>query len=289
MARGARHGLWVAAAFSVFLSVGSIVVTKRVGFDAHAYYVAWDHRHLYGASPESDDAYLYSPAFAELIWPLTFAPWVAFCAFWLGAMTAVYLWLLAPLPLRWRLPLLVLALSLDSAGNVWAVFALVLVFGFRRPALWVFPALTKVTPFVGPIWFATRHEWRKAATALGAAAAIIAVSVVANVHLWNEWVQFLFTTRPNHTGAPMLTLPTPVLLALELPIAVALTVFGARTNRVWLVPVAMVFADPVFSVNGFLVLAAIPRIRQEFALEPSALGTARRMNAPRLAASRSSA
>jgi hypothetical protein len=285
VARGARHGLWVAAAFSVFLSVGNIVVTGHVGFDAHAYYAAWDHRHLYGAAPESDDAYLYSPAFAELIWPLTLVPWVAFCALWLGAMTAVYLWLLAPLPMRWRLPLLVLALSLDSAGNVWAVFALVLVFGFRRPAAWAFPALTKVTPFVGPIWFASRREWRKASTALGVAAAIIAFSAIADPQLWHEWVHFLLSTRPNQTGAPMLTLPTPALLGLELPIAVALTIYGARTNRAWLVPVAMVFADPVFSVNGFLVLAAIPRIRQGFAPEPSGFGTVRPMNAPRLAAS----
>jgi hypothetical protein len=54
---------------------------------------------------------------------------------------------------------------------------------------------------------------------------------------------------------------TALLLADELPIAVEVTVYAARTNRRWLLPVAMLFANPVFTANAFVILAAIPRLR----------------------------
>ena len=44
-------------------------------------------------------------------------------------------------------------------------------------------------------------------------------------------------------------------------IALAVTVWAARTNRRWLLPVAMLFANPVLTSNALVILAAIPRIR----------------------------
>jgi hypothetical protein len=41
------------------------------------------------------------------------------------------------------------------------------------------------------------------------------------------------------------------------------TVFAARTDRRWLVPVAMVLASPVVGWGTFALLAAIPRLRRQ--------------------------
>ena len=54
-------------------------------------------------------------------------------------------------------------------------------------------------------------------------------------------------------------------LAVDLPVAVAITAYAARRNRPWLLPVAMMLAMPFFSANALLVLAAIPRIRERAA------------------------
>lgn len=267
--RACRHGLWLVAGFSLAFLVGEIL-SGELGFDAHAYYGVWTHGSLYSAPPEKVGAYLYSPAFAEAIRPLTLLPWPAFYALWLAAIAAAYLWLLAPLPLRWRAPLLVIALSFDSAGNVWAIFALVIVFGFRKPALWAIPALTKVTPFLGPVWFAVRREWRSVAVAVGATVAVAAVSAAASPHLWVDWFRFLSTTHPTTAGiaSSSALLPTPILLGLRLPVALALTIYAARRDRAWLLPVAMVFAVPVLAGQAFFALAAVPRLCSSTPAQP---------------------
>lgn len=264
--RALRHGLWLGAGFMLLMVVADLA-TARFGFDAHAYWSAWRHDSLYTAAPEQLDAYLYSPAFAQAIWPLAQLPWPAFCVLWTSAIVAAYVWLLAPVPALWRWPLLALCTLDIISGNVWAFFALVLVFGLRHPAAWALPVLTKVTPVIGPVWFLTRREWRQLAIALGATAAIVVVSFAIDRSLWIDWARFLSHADELSTPAatslrPAIYLPTPLLLAIELPIALALTVFAARRNRPWLLPVAMLFAMPVFTANAFVMLAAIPRMRK---------------------------
>ena len=54
-----------------------------LGYDSHAYWLAvQDMDRLYGAPALARDAFLYSPAFAQLIWPLGLLPWPAFCVLW---------------------------------------------------------------------------------------------------------------------------------------------------------------------------------------------------------------
>lgn len=258
--RGLRHGLWIVGLFTLALALAH-VARGEIGFDAHAYWAAAHHHHFYRASPESVDAYLYSPAFAEGIWPIAAGPWAFFCAVWLLLVAAIYLWLLAPLPLRWRIPAL-LACTLDIvSGNVWSLFGLVLVAGFRFPGAWAFPALTKVTPVLGPVWFAARREWRNVLISIDAVVAFAAVSMIAAPHFWVSWLHLLEHAKPNGSMAAAFNPPTAALLAVELPIAIAVTVWAARTNRRWLLPVAMLFANPVLTSNALVILAAIPRIR----------------------------
>lgn len=260
-ARAFRHGLWLVAGFSLAFPVGE-ALSGKIGFDAHAYYAAWRHHDLYHAPPERLGAFLYSPAFAEAMRPLTLLTWPVFCALWLAGTAAVYMWLLTPLPLRWRLPLLVIVLSFDSAGNVWALLALVIVFGFRRPAVWAFPALTKVTPCLGPVWFAARKEWRNLAIAVGATLAIVAVSAATSPRLWVEWFRFLLSTHPTANGiaSPSSLIPTAILLGVGLPVAVVLTIYAARRDLPWLLAVATVFAVPILAGQALFVLAAVPRL-----------------------------
>lgn len=52
---------------------------------------------MYGLPPNTADAYLYSPAFAQLIWPLAQLPWPLFVAAGAVAGFALYAWLLRPL------------------------------------------------------------------------------------------------------------------------------------------------------------------------------------------------
>jgi hypothetical protein len=266
--RALRHGLWLGAAFSV--AVGAAIVNgSRLGVDAHAYWAAWHRSSLYAVQPERVDAYLYSPAFAQAIWPLAQLPWGAFCTLWLAAVGASYLWLLAPLDPAWRIPLFVLCLPDVLAGNVWAFFALVLVFGFRYPALWAFAVLTKLTPVAGLVWFAARREWRNLAIAVGTAFAIIVASYAAAPGLWSDWTHFLVHSghSADATGArlrPILHPPTALFLAVGTPISIGITVFAARRDRHWLVPFGMILATPFFTVNAFAMLTAIPRLRERY-------------------------
>jgi hypothetical protein len=265
--RALRHGLWIPAVVTALFALAD-VLSGSLGLDSHAYWAAW-HHHLYSAVPEQRDAYLYSPAFAEGLWPLTLLPWPLFCALWLALVASIYAWLLAPLDMRWRIPLLLLC-SLDIVtGNVWSLFALVLVFGLRFPAAWAFPVLTKATPAIGPLWFLARREWRSLAIALGATAAIALVSLLAAADLWHEWETLLLHPRSiGGAGAasaalrPMVYPATAVSLTIGLPIAIGLTLYAARTTRPWLLPVAMVFAMPVLTSNALVILAAIPRMRR---------------------------
>ena len=55
--------------------------------------------------------------------------------------------------------------------------AAVIVAGFRWPALWAIPLLTKVTPGgIGLLWFAARGEWRHLGIALASTLAIVVVT-----------------------------------------------------------------------------------------------------------------
>ena len=70
---------------AVYLAIHAVVMCAEygIGWDAHAYYVAWSGG-LYEALPGSVDAYNYSPLFAQVIWPLTLLPWAVFCAVFVG-------------------------------------------------------------------------------------------------------------------------------------------------------------------------------------------------------------
>jgi hypothetical protein len=260
--------LWLLAC--VFGLFTLLAPSRFYGFDSHAYWLAWQHADMYGLKPNQQDAYLYSPAFAQLIWPLAQLPWPAFFAIWTAAGFAAYAWLVWPLELRWRIPLLVICVPQAIVGNVWPAFALVLVFGFLRPGLWTFPLLTKVTAATGFVWFAARREWRHLTTAAVTAALVTAVSVAISPGLWLDWLHLL--EGGGSAGRPAGAVEIP--LSVRLPVALVLAIVAARKGRVWLLALSMALASPTFALSWLLsnlmVLTALPRSREQGAQTPAA-------------------
>ena len=250
--RALRDALWVAVVPSFWI----LFVSRwgSIGRDsAHAYWNAWNQG-LYGAPPGSLDAYNYSPAFAQLVYPLTLLPWQAFLVVWSALLCAALVWLLWPMQRQWRwLALAYMAPPAVAIGNIEPLLAVAAVLGLRYPAAWAFPILTKVTPGLGPLWFAVRREWRSVGVSLGGTAAVVAVSVALAPGLWTDWLAFL----SGSSDVEIRYLP----LWLRLPIAVALVVWGALRGRRGLLAVAMVFAMPLWSAGVLLLLAAVPRLR----------------------------
>ncbi len=200
-------------------------------------------------------AYVYSPAFLQLLAPLKLLPWQAFMAVW----TAILLGCVFVLTGRkWFAVGVALSLMELAGGNIHLVLAAAIVLGFRWPAAWSIVLLTKVTPGIGLLWFVVRREWRNLFIALGATAAIVAVSFVWMPEAWVEWVAVL--TRIAGRDGTWAAVPIPFLV--RLPFAVALVIWGARTDRRWTVPVAGMVALPALWYGGLTMLLAVIALRE---------------------------
>jgi hypothetical protein len=232
------------------------VSERRWLLDAHAYWAAW-RGPVYDQAPDTLDAYLYSPAFAQAIWPLTQLAWPVFGALWALATVAALVHLFRPLGRGWVVALLLCCTPEILTGNVFWLLALVAVYGHRWPALWAVALLTKVTPGVGLVWFVVRREWRSLGIALGATAAIAAVSFALAPSLWGDWLDLLTSHAGSGAGS---SLVPPVWV--RLPLATALVAWGASRDRRWTIPAAMVLATPVAGVAALVVLAAVPRLAE---------------------------
>jgi hypothetical protein len=216
---------------------------------------AWariDLHDLYGTGmgdPQLIGAFRYAPVIAWLFLPATWVPWPVLVAGYVG------LSMLALVALTGRrAPLFLIAfppvlLELVN-GNIHLFIALAIWAGMRRPAAWAFVLLTKVTPGIGLLWFVARREWRSLATALGATAVIVAVSVALAPQTWLEWLRSLV----SFAGAQEPTAVPP--LWVRLPFAGALALWAGRTDRAWLVPIAAFLALPVLWLQGLAILTA---------------------------------
>jgi hypothetical protein len=263
MARVAAASRQILLAFGILWVLAAVAGQWQtlLGFDSHAYWAAWRNG-LYTAAPQQRDAYLYSPAFAQVIYPATRLPWTAFLTLWTLGNAAIFGWLLRPMG-RKGMAAFVFCIPAILIGNVWALLALVMVLGFRRPGWWALPLLAKITPAVGILWFAARREWRPAGVALGVAAAVSLVSLAADPSLWAAWVHLLL--HPQAATAPGRGTVRGGLgfvpFAPRLLCAAALTAWAARRDRRWVLPIAGALATPVFGIVSLSVCAAIPRLR----------------------------
>jgi hypothetical protein len=214
-------------------------------------------------------AYVYSPAFLQLLQPIRILPWQAYMAVWTAILLGAAYVLTGP---RWYAVGIVLALMELAGGNIHLVLAAAIVLGFRWPWTWSIVLLTKITPGIGLLWFVVRREWRNLAIALGSTAAIVVVSYLVWPSAWAAWGEVL--TRVAGREGTWAAVPIPFVV--RLPFAVAMVVWGAWTGRRWTVPVAGMLALPALWYGGLSMLLAVIALREKVApVRPAGRPTAR--------------
>ena len=243
--RAIRHG----AVLAGVIVTGYVYVVLRdpswsqIGTDSLVYWAA-DPENLYaGATVGGDNAYLYSPAFAQAFAIFRLLPPYVFVVVWAALNIVVAVRLARP----WPSALLALSLPVSQEilmGNIHILLAGAMVVGFRYPAAWSFVLLTKVTPGIGLLWFAVRREWRALGVAVGATGAIVAVSFAIAPEQWVAWLDLLRQDGGQESSR----------LLLRLVLAAALIVWGALTDRRWVVPAAGLLALPVIWMDSFSML-----------------------------------
>ena len=249
---------------AVVVMIGASIALGSPGLDARAYWAA-DASDPYGALYETPGAYLYSPAFLQILAPVRLLPFDLFFALWVALNGAVLVWLAGPavaalllLPASWS------PVWVDLwFGNITILMAAAVAIGFRYPAAWSFLLLTKVTPGIGLVWFAVRREWRRLGIAVGVTAAIAAVSFLLGPAQWGQWVENLQANaaRPEAIGLEGSS------LALRLAAATVLIAVGAWMGAWWVLPIALFVAQPAVWFIGFnlllvwIALARRPQLR----------------------------
>jgi hypothetical protein len=220
-----------------------------LGIDARAYWGV-DLAHPYATGVVGDpSAYLYSPAFAQLLAPLSVLPFPVFYGLWAVASFLVLGWLVRPWP--WAIPIFALPITAElMTGQVHLFIAAAIVFGFSRPGLWALPILTKITPGVGLLWFAARREWRALAEAVGVTIAIVGVSFLYAPGAWFDWYDFLRANSGSTEG----------FLLARIVLGAGLVAFGALTGRRWLVPIGVWFTLPHVWASSWVILLAVIRL-----------------------------
>ena len=244
----------VGLVFAAYLFLVSAGQKGSMAFDVVAYWQV-DLAQPYAGSVGDLGFFAYAPPIALLLAPFTELPWLAFVSIWYAALIGAAAWL-------GRCQLLILLafppVAIDLYhGNIHLLLAAAIVLGFRHPAAWSFVLLTKVTPGIGLLWFVVRREWRNLGIALGVTASICAVTFIFMPGQWLAWAQMLAGTAG--TPPPWPALPIP--LWLRLPVAAAVVIWGARTNRAWTVPLSATLALPALWPGGFAIMAACWRLR----------------------------
>ena len=224
-------------------------------FDLWAYWTTRDGLDYSLARPGDTGDYLYSPAFAHLISPLTALSWPVFAAVWTALIAATLYWLVG-----WRgffLGMLAPVTMSIAIGQTDVLMAAAIVIGFRWPAVWLLPTVTKLTPGIGMLWFAARREWRSFAIAAWATLAVAGVSFLLEPDAWFGWFAMLARMEFPTPGAGVY-LPVPVWV--RLPLVALLIVWGARSNRRWTLPIAVTFSLPTVWINTPTIMLAIPAL-----------------------------
>jgi glycosyl transferase family 87 len=263
--RAIRDGAVLAGLlFAAYLFLVIAPSTQTVGFDALSYWI-YSIDDPYRITHGTMGSFVYSPVAARLFAADSLLPFWQFLWLWTGLLLGTALWLGGRKRWLWVLALPPVALELYH-GNIHLLIGAAIALGFRYPAAWSFVLLTKVTPGVGLLWFAVRREWRRLAIALGVTAALVAVSLVFDARLWQEWIdKELLVSLRQPPNQPQIDIP----LLVRLPIAAAVVVWGALTNRKWTVPLSAAIAMPVLWIAAFSVLAAIFAVdRPELAERP---------------------
>ena len=249
-ARPVRDALIVAGLLRAgyYFFIQDIQPWTFIGLDTRAYYGV-DLAHPYAHSGVGGiSSFLYSPAFAQILAPLGVLPFEAFYLAWAAVSVAILWWLVRPWP--WIVPMLSLPIIYELfVGNINYLLAAAIVLSFRVPSLWSFAVLTKVSIGLGSLWFAVRREWRAFAIAVGTTIAIVAVSFLLSPSAWGDWYAFLTASSGEND-----------LLWPRFAVSLGLVAVAGLTDRPWLVPIAVWFAQPNIIINSWVILLASVRL-----------------------------
>ena len=254
--RRRRIDLTLRAAFVVVLVLFAIFRPIQAG-DAIAYWKV-DIADPYTRPVATQDAFTYPPPAALLFALVGRLPFEVFQAIWTVLIGLALLWLTGPWAL---LAVLVPVVASDLyLGNIHILLAAAIVASLRWPALWAIPLLTKPSCGVGLLWYLARGEWRRFGIAVAVTGIVVLGSAVVAPTLWPKWISYVIGTglTPDVGTAHFVPLP----LVIRLPAAVALVIWGARTDRPWTLPTASMLALPVLWLVGLAMLAGA------FALSP---------------------
>jgi hypothetical protein len=255
----AHQATLVVAAGSLLLVLISMLHEPAVPW------LTWDSRVYWETSLAPDlyanarvgalGAYLYSPAFAQLLAPAGLLPWPLFLFGWTFVSIRVAAWLCAG-PVRrhhalW-LPLATLAILDIGAGNVNVLLGGAIVLAFRWSGAWSAVALTKVTPGMALAWYLVRREWRPLLGALAVTALVVGISAVFEASAWVDWGTVLLSNATPHDLSGDLAIPA----AVRFPLGLALVAWGGVTGRRWVLPIAAILFLPVIWPNTLALLLA---------------------------------
>lgn len=244
------------AGIAVVIFVWWLLTFNDYQHDARAYWTV-DLDTLYARGQVGgEDAYLYSPAFAQLMVPLTLLPWAVFAGLWAALNLAALTWMAGPVVAGL---LLVVPGSpvIDEVGtgNIHLMLAAAIVLAFRWPGAWALPLLTKVTPGVGVLWLAGARRWRQLAIGLGTTLAIVIVSFAIAPQLWFDWIDVLAGNVDRPIPTEIAIIPGP--LSVRTAVAAVVAVAGGWRGWRWTVPVAATLALPVPWSSGLTILVAV--------------------------------
>jgi hypothetical protein len=250
-----RHGLtlagllYIGAVWLRLVPYAEPVPAYGPMFDAYGIWNAWDGG-LYDIPWLEYEAYVYSPAFAQVIYPLTLLPWEVFAALWTGLAIGILFWMRVP----WMLAFPGVVDDI-LRGNIHVFLAGAVVLAvWHQPigaGAWAFPLLTKVTPGIGMAWHVVRGEWRAAVIGLGLTAGIVGASVLVSPDLWTEWIGLLVANVGSDPRIQVIPLPWVI----RLPVALVLVVVAARWDRAWLLPIGVMLALPNVWTSSLALLA----------------------------------
>ena len=221
-----------------------------LGADARTYWSAPLDNPYPGPQLGLPGAYLYPPPFIQVLSPLRLLPFEIFHAAWALIGAAALVFLVGPVGAALAITFLPFVFRDLLVGNIHLMLAAAIVLGLRQPAVWAFPILTKITPGAGILWFVARREWRHAATAVGVAAIVAAVSFAIGPDLWFAWLERMRGDTGTAGGTYLLV------LVVRVGVAALLVVVAGLSGRAWLIPIAVLVSLPILWPDSLAILLA---------------------------------
>ena len=252
-------GIWsFGRRFLPILGLGIVVaywalVPVRTVSDAMDYYLL-DLADPYANPWGATHAFVYSPVYAQVLYPLTLLPFEAFYKVLMAINLGALLFLVGPV---WAAVALPLAHPDIANGQVHLVLAASIVLMVRSPGWAAFGVLSKVTPGVTILWFPARREWRAFAVAVGVTATLVIVSVFTWPQAWFSWVTLLSESATHHVDTFSIS-QWPAIF--RLPIGAGLVVMAAWRSRPAALPVIALFVLPSIWIGALVMLLAVPKL-----------------------------